>query len=342
MGFDKIVDFKITDISSKTKFSIVVPFRNEGENLPNLIASFQNLNFPTSNFEVILIDDGSDSPYAIPIVNFEIQIIQNTRQSNSPKKDAIETAINVAKNPWIVATDADCVVGQDYLKVLDQFIQCNKVEMVVGAVKYESNNNFLHEFQCLDIASLQGVTIGSFGNANAFMCNGANFAYTKNLFEALNGFEGNNQIASGDDVFLLQKALFQQAEKVGYLKFFEHIVTTKPADSWRSLFYQRVRWASKAVAYKTFYPKFLGVVTLAANLVTVILLMSLFLDFQIGLFLLILFKIFIDAILIIKANRFLKSKTRFLLAGSLVYPFFVISVGFYSLFGKYIWKGRRF
>jgi hypothetical protein len=36
------------------------------------------------------------------------------------------------------------------------------------------------------------------------MCNGANLAYKKSLFQELN-VQGNDTIASGDDVFLLQK-----------------------------------------------------------------------------------------------------------------------------------------
>jgi hypothetical protein len=61
-----------------------------------------------------------------------------------------------------------------------------------------------HHFQQLDLVSLQGATIGSFGIGKGFMCNGANLAYKKSLFQELNGFR-NDTIASGDDVFLLQK-----------------------------------------------------------------------------------------------------------------------------------------
>ena len=74
--------------------------------------------------------------------------------------------------------------------------------MIAGAVTYDCNSSFLHQFQQLDMASLQGATIGSFGIDQGFMCNGANLAYTKSLFTALDGFTGNDKIASGDDVFL--------------------------------------------------------------------------------------------------------------------------------------------
>jgi hypothetical protein len=35
--------------------------------------------------------------------------------------------------------------------------------MIAGAVTYDCKNSFLHHFQQLDLASLQGATIGSFG-----------------------------------------------------------------------------------------------------------------------------------------------------------------------------------
>ena len=73
-------------------------------------------------------------------------------------------------------------------------------------------------FQQLDFLSLQGATIGSFGIKKPFMCNGANFAYTKAFFKELNGFEGNENIASGDDVFLLQKAIQRDKNDVDFLK----------------------------------------------------------------------------------------------------------------------------
>jgi hypothetical protein len=54
------------------------------------------------------------------------------------------------------------------------------------------------------LASLQGTTIGSFGIGKGFICNGAN--NLKSLFEKLNGFEGNDSIANGDDVFFIAES----------------------------------------------------------------------------------------------------------------------------------------
>ncbi|WP_431243816.1 glycosyltransferase [Flavobacterium sp. P21] len=111
------------------------------------------------------------------------------------------------KTDWVITTDADCIVPENWLLTFDNYIQENNVSMLAGAVTYQCGNSFLDHFQQLDLTSLQGATIGSFGLNKGFMCNGANFAYTKSLFEKLNGFDGNNKIASDDDVFYYKKQL---------------------------------------------------------------------------------------------------------------------------------------
>lgn len=344
-GFTKINQFEYIGLAPKTSFSIIVPFRNEEENLPILLESISKLNYPTDLFEVILVDDASDFRFKNLDLRFKISLIDNIRVSNSPKKDAIATAMEIVKTDWVITTDGDCVVHKNWLLALDNFIQLHHVSMIAGAVTYDCQNSFLHHFQQLDLASLQGATIGSFGIDKGFMCNGANFAYTKSFFQKLNGFEGNNSIASGDDVFLLQKAVIEYPEKVAYLKSKNTIVTTKPANDWKSLFYQRVRWASKTTSYQSLFGKRLGLIVFLMNFGFVYCFVMTFLGmfpyFFIGMYFLIKFGI--DTVLINQTNKFLtKHKIRFLFLSSLWYPFFSTAVALYSLFGKYEWKGRRF
>ena len=344
-GFTKINQFEFIGLPPKTSFSIIVPFRNEAENLPILLESLSRLNYPTDLFEVILVDDESEERLQIADFRFQITTIDNIRVSNSPKKDAITTAMQIVKTHWVITTDADCVVHKNWLLALDNFIQLNPVSMIAGAVTYDCDNSFLHHFQQLDLASLQGATIGSFGIKKGFMCNGANFAYTKSFFQELKGFEGNSAIASGDDVFLLQKALSQFPEKVAYLKSKNTIVTTQPMNDWKSLFYQRVRWASKTNSYQSVFGKRLGLLVFIMNFsfvyCFVLTVFGVFPWFFLGL--LFIIKFGIDTILIQKTNNFLtKRKVQYLFLSSLLYPFFSTAVALYCLLGKYEWKGRRF
>ncbi len=343
-GFNKIKPYTTDNLLPKTRFSIIVPFRNEAENLPVLLNSFSKLNYPQDLFEVVLVNDGSTDGFEITDFNFKVSEINTIRKSNSPKKDAITTAIEKITNEWIVTTDADCLVHPNWLLTLDNYIQNKEAAMIAGAVTYSKNSSFLHHFQQLDLASLQGATIGSFGLGKGFMCNGANFAYTKSFFNQLNGFEGNNGIASGDDVFLLQKAIAHDPKKVHYLKSNTTLITTKPLNNWEELFNQRVRWASKTSAYQSDFGKTLALIVFITNSCWVL---SFgfwglgFLSFK-HILLFITTKFIVDAVLIVTTNRFLKSNAHYLVLGSFLYPFFSSFVAIYSLFGNYNWKGRTF
>ncbi|WP_333876635.1 glycosyltransferase family 2 protein [Flavobacterium sp.] len=352
LGFDKIKSFKRNGAAPKTAFSIIVPFRNEAKNLPNLLASFSRLNYPPELIEIIMVDDFSTDDSERICIRWRMEndaidttLLENLRLSDSPKKDAIARAIPIVKHDWIITTDADCTVPKNWLLTIDNYIQSHQPEMIVGAVAYKAKNNWFHQFQQLDLLSLQGTTIGSFGMGKPFMCNGANFAYTKKLFIALDGFNGNQKIASGDDVFLLQKAVAQNPEKVHYLKNRNTIVKTKPENDLFAFFMQRVRWAAKTTGYQSTYAKTLAVVVLLMNL-SLVLGCGLWIVGKLeGRILLGVFsaKYVIDYGLLFKANTYLlKGRWLLPLASSIVYPLYASFIGIYSLFGTFTWKGRQF
>ena len=94
-GFSKIKTYESIGLKPKNKFTIIVPFRNEAENLPVLLESLSNLNYPNNLFEVILVDDESKEKFQVLSFKFQVSIIDNIRISNSPKKDAISTAMKM-------------------------------------------------------------------------------------------------------------------------------------------------------------------------------------------------------------------------------------------------------
>jgi glycosyltransferase involved in cell wall biosynthesis len=351
-GFNKVKSFHVTDLTPKTAFTIVIPFRNEAKNLPKLLESISNLNYPHKMIEIILVDDFSTDnsericiQWRMKYEHLDTTLLENLHLSYSPKKDAIGRAMPVAKNDWIITTDADCIVNKNWLLTLDNYIQTNNPEMIVGAVMYRAKNNWFHHFQQLDLMSLQGVTIGSFGIGKPFMCNGANFAYTKKIFSEIGGFGGISDKASGDDVFLLQKAVNTNKEKVHYLKNNDVIVKTKPENDLYKLFMQRVRWAGKSTGYKSSYARFLAVIVLLMNLSLTFafcLLPFAFLNWKVFLSVF-LTKYVVDYIMLYKSNAYLRKGKFFMpIASSVIYPFFSSLVGIYSLFGSFRWKGRIF
>ncbi len=356
--FDKVKFTSNNYLEPITKFSIIIPFRNEEKDFLNLLNSISNLNYPKNQFEILVVNDDSDDDSVFIFnkwqsENTEIssRLLQNFRKSNSPKKDAIQTAISQIENNWIITTDADCVVNKNWLIAFNNQIVENNCEMICGSVSILNQKGFLNYFQFVDLLSLQGTTIGSFGINKPFMCNGANFAYTKKLFLELNGFDGNDKIASGDDVFLLQKVVKLFPEKVSFLKSQDAIIYTKPEKSWSELFNQRVRWASKTCAYDNFFAKFLAVIVLLMNFSLVLIFGLWFVNIctstalsetkTIGF--IVFLKFSIDIILLNKTNQFISNrKFIFPIISSLFYPFFCVSVAFYSFFGGFKWKNRNF
>jgi len=351
LGYHKVGEFYRENVLPKNTFSIVVPFRNEAENLPRLLNALFKETYPKELYEILFINDSSEDDSVKIIEDFistnkldHWKILNNQRKSSSPKKDAITTAILSSKTDWILTTDADCYALENRLSAFDAFIQKTNPVMVAAPVIFVSNNknSLLNQLQIQEALSLATVTVAGFGLKMPFMCNGANLAYQKKAFFDVNGFHGNDSIASGDDVFLLQKMHEKYPGKTGFLKSRDAIVYTQTESSFQKIIRQRVRWASKTTAYKTVFPKLLGIAVFMMNLC---ILMSVFLLPEwwwiLGIFIL---KLFIDATLMLQSAGFLKIRFHFLLfiVNSVLYPFFMLIIFFKSIFGKYEWKGRSF
>ena len=195
IGFNAIENVENKNSKPKNTFSIIVPFRNEANNLPILLHSFSEIEYPKILFEIILVnDDSSDNfksvikAFRTEFPTFDLTLIDNKNLTNSPKKDALTAAIKFAKFNWVVTTDADCSVPKNWLKLFNQTIENKNALFIAAPVKFKYQNTFLHHFQNLNFISLLGSTIGSFGIKKPIMCNGANLCYNKSTFLELNCF----------------------------------------------------------------------------------------------------------------------------------------------------------
>jgi cellulose synthase/poly-beta-1,6-N-acetylglucosamine synthase-like glycosyltransferase len=315
------------------KFSILIPFRNEGENLPKLLETINLLNYDFSKFEVILIDDNDDK-IEINLSNFKFKttIIPNKRTTNSPKKDALTLGINLAKFSFIITVDADCEVPKNWLQEYNNYLMENiEKELVIGQVQILNNNNLLQIFQSIEFDVLQAITMGSYAVNQAFMCNGANLCFSKNIFNKVNGYQGNTHIASGDDVFLLQKVMSFHKKSVGFCKANDKVIT-KAVNSWASLFKQRLRWASKTAAYQSFIAKYLAILVFSTQLITMFFIGYLiFIDFDVFIFSLLIIKYLINLLLLFKIQNISKKIFIYSLPFEIYYVFFTLIIAIASV-----------
>lgn len=237
--------------------SVIIPARNEEKNLPALLNALAKQSYDQSLFEVLVVDDHSTDNTAGMVdgsVSNNIKLIRlkdhlDGSAINSYKKKAIEIAIGQSKGELIVTTDADCIVPDNWLQAIASFYEQTRAAFIVMPVVFLNRNNFLEIFQALDFIALQGIT-GAAVQKNALsMCNGANLAYTKKAFNAVEGFNGIQDIASGDDMLLMHKIQQQYPVGARYLRSKEVIVQTQAMHTWKEFINQRIRWSSKADKY---------------------------------------------------------------------------------------------
>ncbi|PRP68073.1 glycosyltransferase [Nonlabens agnitus] len=331
------------------RFSIIVVYRNEVRALPQLLESIRQMDYPKDACEWWFVNDestdGSKSlvqDFAAGNPSIQIHLLERPKRSASAKKDGITAAVSQSSYDHIITTDADCLLPKTWLLSFNNHYQQFADAMLVAAPIQLSGKGFIAAIQQLEMMALQAITAGSFAMRQPFMCNGANLSFSKNAFNLVDGYLGNDQFSSGDDVFLLEKLAAEDVLQCHYLKSEEAIVTTPAKSSFNALIEQRARWSRKGKHTKSLLNKLVSAHVFLMNLlflgVPVLLLLDL-MDFKLGV-MVILIKFFTDAVVLLVGNQvtpFLWA--RYFLIQFFVYPFVVIAVAARSL-GTIEWHGR--
>ncbi len=243
----------------KTKVAVVVAARNEEGNISDCINDILKQNYPKELFEIIVVDDfSSDKTYGIlkTVTDSRFRILQMkdfvSDEKNSSKKKSIETAIANTTATLIVTTDADCRMNENWLMSLVAEHELNQKQFILGPVAYHNEKNIFERMQSLDFFGFTGIACGSLAWKTPVLCNGANLAYTRELFYQLGGFTDNEKIPSGDDMFLMLKAFKKNPNDVSYLKSNDALVRTYASVTVKEFLQQRIRWGSKSKHYSGF------------------------------------------------------------------------------------------
>jgi cellulose synthase/poly-beta-1,6-N-acetylglucosamine synthase-like glycosyltransferase len=91
-------------------------------------------------------------------------------------------------------------------------------KLIAAPVAFFNYNNWFQKFQSVDFLTMQGVTAALSRFKSGTMCNGANLAYTREAFDSVHGFDGIDDIASGDDMLLMYKIDQRYPRQTAYLK----------------------------------------------------------------------------------------------------------------------------
>ena len=333
---------------SADKASIIIAARNEEMNIGKCLDSLLAQDFPRSQMEIIVVDDQSDDQTAAIVSTYAdkgIRLISVRNEEAFGKKAAIARGIAAASHPIIITTDADCKFPPRWLNTMLCFREDMDAVFVAAPVQFRKEISLLERFQSLDFMALQGITAAGVSGKYLNMCNGANLLYTKEAFSAVNGFEGIDHIASGDDMLLMEKINKAFPGGVAYCFSKDAIVVTEPASSWAAFIQQRIRWSSKAKNYTSFFIKATLLLVYLVNASVVFLLLAGLFDVQLlkyGL-LLTAMKTIVELPFMIRTARFFNKSAliAWFIPFQPLHALYTVVAGTFGLFAKYRWKGRE-
>ena len=248
--------------------TMIIPFRNEKQNLPNFISCLQKLDYPLDKLKLIFVndhcDDGSENIPQSATLKFRKEIIAANGEG---KKAALSTGIEKAETEWIVTTDADVRFESLWLKKLFSVDHLSEVEMICGLVlirNSEEKSSLLSVFQEMEFDMLQATGMAALSMHQPLLNSGADLAFKKKSWQELGGYSSHSNIRSGDDTFLM----FAMQERFGdvIVGNAESIVETTPSRTWHEFIHQRHRWASKGKYYKNKYVKTVGAIVMLSSL----------------------------------------------------------------------------
>ncbi|HEY6160606.1 MAG TPA: glycosyltransferase [Bacteroidia bacterium] len=351
-GLKNVVSVPVGDKGAGTcKVSVVIAARNEEKNIGTCLISIVRMGLP-GNAEIIVVDDHSEDATAGTVRAFiqkcpQIKLVE-LPEGKSGKKEAITGGIDKAGGELILLTDADCIVPENWIEDITNFYSKDKPAMIIMPVLMNTGRNFFEKLQALEFFSLVAVTASAAAQARPVMCNGAALAYRKDVFKDLKGYSGNLHFPSGDDMMLMQEIKRDGKYSVAWFYNGTACVQTPAQPGLRKFFDQRTRWASKTKHYSDKRTTALALFVFLASVMPLLLcaeaivmhlgsLLSLAFYFFI-------FKTGIDLLFLLLAAKIFKTSLNFALffTAAVLYPFYILTVGFASVFVPVKWKGRKY
>ena len=331
--------------------SVIVPFRNESEIILKNLKSIESQDYPPAKYEVIYVNDFSTDD-SVKILtknknkdNIRIISVPENYSVNAHKKRAVTYGIENSTGDIIVTTDADCIYDESWLCSLLQNFD-KETAFVSGPVEFIDDEKFFSEIQKMEFAGLVLTGAGLIGSGNSTICNAANIAYRRKVFNEVDGFNDHLDLSSGDDELLMQKIASDTKYKIKFSVDKKSVVRTSSNKSIGEFYHQRKRWASKGLFYndKSLIFKLILIYFFYIGLIAQTFL-SIFLSwyFILTLAVSLLLKLFFEFRIMIKGKRLLfpRLSLKTFIGAEFFQIFYIIIAGFAGMFGNLQWKERK-
>lgn len=227
--------------------SIIVPGKNEGKHIYSLARSLREQTY--KNFELIIIDDGSDDDTAAICSSLKRSKMIDLYLRNDVrggKASAANLGLRFARGEFIVHLDADCSYDRDAIEnILVPFFFDEKVGAVGGNVQVRNYKKSLcatlQAIEYFDTISVGRIATSELGIYRVI--SGAFGAFRREALKRVGGWD----IGPGLDGDITVKV-----RKLGYKIRFEPtaICKTNAPDTFRKLVRQRLRWDKSLIRFR--------------------------------------------------------------------------------------------
>lgn len=251
----KSKNLKISSETSELKsVSVVICAKNEAQNLQQNLAYILNQNYP--NFEVIVVDDGSDEQFTMLDERLTIIRIPTAEKIGLGKKYALQKGIEAAKNELVLLTDADCKPAS--ANWISEMVNCitDDKKIVLGISPYKTESNLLNTLIEYETAQTMLQYIGFTILGNPYMSVGRNVLYDKNLWLSKKWTNEELAIASGDDDLAIQSLANKNNTTVCLSK--DSYTFSEAKRTWKDYFQQKTRHNQSGKLYKFSHKLVLG------------------------------------------------------------------------------------
>lgn len=179
-------------------FSIVIPTYNRPARLQQCLASIAQIDYSPDRFEVIVVDDGSEQSMESIVEPFRHPLqIALIRQPNAGPAKARNTGAASAKGRFLVFTDDDCTLPNNWLTALEaRFLDSPNCLVGGHTVNALSGNPCSTASQML-IDYIYEYFNDRAGQPTFFASN--NFAMPTHRFHEIGGFDTSFPLAAGED-----------------------------------------------------------------------------------------------------------------------------------------------
>lgn len=105
-------------LNMTTRVSVIIPYYNNKNFINRCLRSLEAQTLPKHEFDIILVDDGSDEKFQPPELNKELNFRYCRHDTNRGLPSALNTALAKCETQYFVRVDSDDYVQERFLELL--------------------------------------------------------------------------------------------------------------------------------------------------------------------------------------------------------------------------------